>query len=214
VTGGRPLVVAHRGNRPRDAAAAARTGADLVEVDVHMRWGAVEVRHARRWGPVLWDRESLRLARGPSVALGAVVSALGSTPPLLDLKGGSAALAPAALAAARGAGAREVAVSSRRWDLVDAVAGEPGVHAVHSAAGRRELARLRRRLAGRSATLCLRRDLLSERLVRSLGDEGAAVWTWPVEGLDDARRLAGWGVAGLVCDDQGLVEALVVGSGI
>jgi glycerophosphoryl diester phosphodiesterase len=206
---GRPLVVAHRGNTPAEAAASARTGADLVEIDVHLRGDALEVRHARRWGPVLWDRESVRLARGPSVALAAVVAALGPTPPLLDLKGGPPALAPAAVAAARAAGAREVAVSSRRWELVDAVAGEPGVRAVHSAAGRRELGRLRRRLGGRAATLCLRRDLLSEALVRRLRDEGAVVWTWPVEDPDDARRLAGWGVAGLVCDDQGLVEALV-----
>ena len=62
---GRALLVAHRaGNDPRSARAAAQAGADLVEADVHLRRGRLELRHPRRIGPVLWDREGVALVRG------------------------------------------------------------------------------------------------------------------------------------------------------
>lgn len=211
----RPLVVAHRaGNRPDDARAAARAGADLVEIDLHMRRGRLEVRHPRRLGPVLWDRERVALARGPAQAPEPVLAALGpAVEPMLDLKGGPRRLATRALEAARAAiRDRPVTISSRRWDLLDEVAGRAGVRALRSAAGRRELAALRR--LGRDdgvAGVCVRRDLLTAAMVAALREECGAVLTWPVADLADARLLASWGVSGLVCDDLGLVAALASG---
>ena len=66
---GRVSGAAPRGAPDRDArtaaAAAHAAGADLLEIDVHLRRGALEVRHPRRHGPVLWDREGVRARPGP-----------------------------------------------------------------------------------------------------------------------------------------------------
>jgi glycerophosphoryl diester phosphodiesterase len=138
----RPLLIAHRaGNAPGPAAAAAAAGADLVEADVHMLGGRLELRHPRRLGPLLWDREGAALARGAPQALEPVLAALGpQAEPMLDLKGGPPGLAEAALDVVRGAlGDRPVTISSRRWGLLDRLEGAPGARLVRSAASRREV---------------------------------------------------------------------------
>jgi glycerophosphoryl diester phosphodiesterase len=57
--GGRPLAIAHRaGNDPKRLLAAESVGIDLIEVDVWLYRGRVEVRHKKTLGPYLyWERE-------------------------------------------------------------------------------------------------------------------------------------------------------------
>lgn len=206
-----PLVIAHRaGNRASGVASAVGAGADLVEIDVHLRRGALEVRHLRRLGPVAWDRSGLRWAGLTTVLLEEVLDALpAGAEPMLDLKQGDPALAPAALAACRARGVGRVTIASRRWALVDAVASEEDVRPVHSAAGRRELDRLLARTGpGRPRTVCARRDLLTRESVARILDVASAVFTWPVDDAGDAAVLQGWGVGGLICDDLAVVRAL------
>lgn len=213
----RPLLVAHRaGNDPALVAPAVAAGADLVEIDVHLWRGTLQVRHPRRFGPVLWDRDAgLRRVRRRLPTLDAVLAALPpGAEPMLDLKQGPRGLAEAALDACRRRGLPAVTVASRRWHLVDALAGEPGVRRVHSAAGSRELARLLARPGElRPRFVCARRDLLTAQSVRRIRDAAGAVMTWPVADAADAARLAGWGVEGLICDDIALVAALSRGAG-
>lgn len=206
---GRPLLVAHRaGNRPDDVAPALAAGADRVEIDVHARRGALEVRHPRRAGPVVWDRSGVRLVRGRGVLLDEVLERLPEgSEPMLDLKQGPAGLPRMALAACRRRGVERVTIASRRWDLVDAVAGEDGVRPVHSAAGAAELQRLLRR-ARPPRIVCARRDLVSEASARAILGVAEALMTWDVADPDDAARVVGWGVSGLICDDLGLVRRL------
>lgn len=209
---GGPLVVAHRaGNGVEGIAPAVAAGADLVEIDVHLYRGTLEVRHPRRLGPVLWDRSGVRLAPRRPLRLEEVLEALpDGAHPMLDLKQGDPRLARAALAATRARGLTRVTVASRRWALVDGVADEPGVRPVHSAAGARELARLLARTgAGRPRTVCARRDLLSRDAVARILDVAPAVFTWPVDDASDAAILTGWGVSGLICDDLRVVQDLV-----
>ena len=210
---GRPLLVAHRaGNDPGRARAAADAGADLVEIDVHMRRGRLELRHPRRLGPVLWDRERLALARGPSQALEPVLAALGPrAEPMLDLKGGPPRLAEATLAAARHAlGDRRVTISSRRWELLERLRGAPGVRLLRSAASPRELARLLRLAAeGRLGDgACVRADLLAPAAITSLRAATPLLMTWPVGDAQEAGRLSRAGVSALVVDDLALLARL------
>ena len=93
-----------------------------------MRRGRLELRHPRRRGPLLWDREG---------GLGAGARARrrswrrcsprwGPAEPMLDLKGGPPRLAEAALGAARAAlGDRPLTISTRRWGLLERLAGAP-----------------------------------------------------------------------------------------
>ncbi len=210
---GGPLVVAHRaGNTVAGVGPAVAAGADLVEIDVHLWRGRLEVRHPRRFGPFLWDRAGVGLAPPRPLLLEDVLEALpAGARPMLDLKqGDDPALARAALAACRARGTGPVTIASRRWSLVDAVAGEDDVEPVHSAAGGRELARLlARRGASRPRTVCARRDLLSEGAVERILEVAGALLTWPVDDVGDASALAGWGVGGLICDDLRVVQDLV-----
>ena len=171
--------------------------------------GALEVRHPRRHGPVLWDREGVRRARGPSATLGPLLAALpAGAEPMIDLKGGAAGLAREALAAARAAGVPRVTLTSRRWRLLDGVAGQDGVRLAYSAAGRRELARLLGRALPDGAAACVRSDLLDADAVAALRRRHPLVMTWDVADRAHAERLVALGVGGLVLDDPALLAAL------
>ncbi len=213
---GRPLVVAHRaGNDPATARAAAEAGADLVEADVHMRRGRLELRHPRRLGPVLWDREGVALARGAPQEPGAALAALGPrAEPLLDLKGGPPRMAEAALAAVRAAlGQRPVTIASRRWALLDRLAAAPGLRLVRSAASAREVRGLMAlAAAGRLGDgACVRADLLAPDVAATLGRAAPFLGTWPVADAAEAERLAGLGATALIVDDLALVARLAAG---
>jgi glycerophosphoryl diester phosphodiesterase len=209
----RPLVVAHRaGNDPASARAAAEAGADLVEADLHMRGGRLELRHPRRLGPVLWDREGIALARGAARDPGPVLAALGPrAEPLLDLKGGPPRLAEAALAAVRAVlGERPVTIASRRWRLLDRLAGAPGVRRLRSAASPREVrALLALAAAGRLGDgACVRADLLAPEVADALRLAAPFLGTWPVADATEAERLAGLGATALIVEDLALVARL------
>jgi hypothetical protein len=213
---GPPLLVAHRaGNDPASARAAAEAGADLVEADVHMRRGRLELRHPRRIGPLLWDREGLALARGAPREPGPALAALGPRPePLLDLKGGPPRLAEAALAAARAAlGERPVTIATRRWALLDRLEGAAGVRRVRSAASPREVrALLALAAAGRLGDgACVRADLLTPEVAGALAGSAPFLGTWPVAGAAQAERLAGLGATALILDDLALLARLAAG---
>ena len=213
---GRPLLVAHRaGNDPGAARAASAAGADLVEADVHLRRGRLELRHPRRLGPLLWDREGVALARTAPPDAAEALAALGPrSEPMLDLKSGPPRLAEAALAAAREAlGGRPVTVSSRRWGLLERLAGEPGVRLLRSAASPREVALLLRLAeAGRLGDgACVRADLLEPGAAARLGAAAPFLGVWPVAGLAQARSLAREGAIALIVDDLALLARLAAG---
>lgn len=210
----RVLLVAHRVETPEGAARAAAAGADLLEIDVHLRAGELEVRHPRRHGPVLWDREGVRRARGPSPALGPLLAGLpAGAEPMIDLKGGPPALARAALGAARDAGVARLTMTSRRWGLLDGLEREAGVRLAYSAAGPRELGRLRARALPEGAAACVRRDLLDADVMSALRARHPLVLSWGVAERSDAERLVAMGVGGLVLDDLALLAALAAGRG-
>lgn len=208
----RPLVVAHRaGNDPACARAACRAGADLVEMDVHLRRGRLEVRHQHRAGPLLWDSEGIGVALRRHGGLEAALEALeGRAEPMIDLKDGPPRLAEAVLATTRRVlGPAPVTISARRPALLEPLRGAPGVRLMRSAASPRQVETLRRLAAeGGAPGLCVRRDRLTPALVAELRRGTEIVMTWPVDDAEDAARLAGWGVNGLICDDLELVAAL------
>jgi glycerophosphoryl diester phosphodiesterase len=207
------LVLAHRaGNDLACLRAAEDAGADVIEADVHLAGGRLEVRHLKGAGPLplLWDRSpwQVRARRGPCLRLDEVLAAARpDTQLLLDLKGIDLRLGRLVSESIErhDAGSR-VAVCSRFWPLVERVQA-PGVRRVYSAGNRIQLARLRPRLRRVAPDgVSVRRSLLEAPLVRELRERVACVMTWPVAGPTDAERLRGWGVNGLICDDLALVR--------
>jgi len=209
----RAIVVAHRaGNDPATLAAAA-AHADVIEADVHLFRGRLEVRHAKTLGPipVLWERWYLLDRDTPRICLEAVLEAAAPGVRLmLDLKGFDPRLPQRVLRATESrlpeAG---LVVSSRAWRLVDRMRGAPGVRTLHSVGNRRELrALLRRYPPGALEGVSIHRRLLEPGVVSALRARAPQLWSWPVDDLATARALAEWGVTGFISDAPDRLQAL------
>ncbi|MFN0028751.1 MAG: glycerophosphodiester phosphodiesterase [Acidimicrobiales bacterium] len=195
------LRIAHRwGNEPKSVDAALAAGADLIEADIHLFRGRLEVRHLKTVGPVplFWDRWELR---GPSTPIASLEDLLEITdaPLLLDLKGASSALT-ARLAAMVG-GRADIWVCSRRWAHIERLGEVDHLVGVPSAGSRRQLQRLLRRYGpGSLGAVSVKADLLSPAMVEALRVRAQHVFTWRVNDVELARVLVSWGVTGLISD--------------
>lgn len=208
----RPLVVAHRAaNDPVRIRAAIDAGADMVEADVWLDRGRVEVRHTKTMGPVplLWDRWSLAPGWMPRLLLSDLLAALPDDAGLmLDLKGHDPLLAPAivdALTSSRYGG--PVAACTRVWPLLAPLAAHDDIALLYSAGNPRELRRLLEHGTPTSAAgVSVHRRLLDEPIVAALQRVAPLVATWPVN--DNARldALLDWGVTGVTTDELSIVR--------
>jgi glycerophosphoryl diester phosphodiesterase len=199
-----PFLIAHRaGNDLGRLRAARELGVPLIEADLHLFAGRIEVRHLKTLGPVpiLWDRWALASPWAPRLLLADLLRAAGPAPLMLDLKGHDLRLSEgviAALAEHRPAGVRTI-VCSQSWKLLEPFESLPRVHVVHSIGSDRQLARLRGRFAARRLDgISIHRKLLDAATVRELRERAALVMSWPVVTADEAELLAGWGVQGLI----------------
>lgn len=189
-----------------------RLGIAVVEADLHLYAGRIEVRHLKTLGPVpvLWDRWTLAPPWTPRLRLDRVLTAMRpGTELMLDLKGRDPRL-PALVAAALAehAPGAPVTVCARHWPLLDQLPGVQAVRPVHSVGARRQLEGLRRRFGGRRLDgVSIHRKLLDARTVDDLRRRADVVMTWPVLTREDVRELIGWGVQGLITEFPELVAA-------
>lgn len=197
------LVIAHRAANSREALSRAGI-ADVVEADIHLFHGRLELRHAKTLWPssVLWERWYL-LERGTPRPLLAEI--LPFVPPgvhlMLDLKGPDPRLAAAVLAATSAFRAeRGLIVSGRVWRTIDRMKGAAGVRTLHSAGSERELRALLRRPPGTLEGVAIHRRLLTPAVVAALRERVPTVWSWPVDDPATAAALATWGVTGFISD--------------
>jgi glycerophosphoryl diester phosphodiesterase len=216
--GHQPFLVAHRaGNRLVDLRAAERLRPALVEADVRLYRGRLEVRHLKTLGPlpILWDRWQLVAPWRARLQLRELLEATSpETELVLDLKGRSPRLATRVLAAIEPhLGSRRFIICARRWSMLDAFTGRP-VRRVHSVGSARQLRRLLARFAGdRLDGVSIHERLLDAESVSSLRAVAEIVMTWPVNRPERARELIGLGVHGLITDDaDGIARAGVLGA--
>lgn len=209
----KPLVIAHRGasgieleNSLAAFRAAARLGADAVELDVHATAdGELVVHHdpsvsgVSIAGARARDLVALRLANGePIPTLAQALDVLGKLQVFVEVKG----LDP-------------------RWDghLLDTLGRgpNPAGYAVHSFAVQivRRLAEKRPTLprgilsdvatrspeqtlhGAKAQTLWQERSTLDEPLIRDVHGLSATIVAWTVDDPSDMQRLVGWGVDGI-----------------
>jgi glycerophosphoryl diester phosphodiesterase len=197
------FVVAHRaGNDLARLREAEQLGVPVVEADVRLWHGRLEVRHLKTLGPlpILWDRWRLANPFARRLQLQEVFDAAGpDTEILLDLKGRDRRLAERVLALLPGAPRVTVCARSRR--LLEPFGDRPGVRLFQSVGTRRQLRALLRRndrivLDG----IAIHERLLDERVVAELRRRSATVLSWPVNTTQRARELAALGVQGLISD--------------
>ncbi|GAA4684450.1 glycerophosphodiester phosphodiesterase [Phytohabitans rumicis] len=190
------LAIAHRaGNDVTGLRAALDAGVDLVEADIHLFRGALEVRHLKTLGPqLLWDKWELARRRDTTLpVLGEILTAAdGDARLMLDLKGPAAALAPKVAALLREVAPRApITVCTKHWRMLDSF--EDPVRRVLSASNRLSLRRLRARLRRQPEYgVSVRRELLTPAVVAELRESVQTVMVWPVdtpEALAHARSL-------------------------
>lgn len=219
----RPITVAHRsGNTDRWLRAALDAGVDLIECDVWLHRGRIEVRHARalgplpllldRWVPIPWFRRRhlRRMLRelGPDALV------------LYDLKGTSAEL-PVRLLEALAEERPDVPayVCGRNWPVLERIAAlqhdpaDPALVLVHSVGTVEELAALEQRLAASDGAptvrgISIRASLLTPEVVARLRPQLALILVWTVNELDVASRLLALGVDGIISDRISLLLEL------
>lgn len=188
-----------------DLRAAQRLGTILVEADVRLYRGGLEIRHLKTAGPipVLWDRWEVRARRSPRLGL---VELLRATAPetelMLDLKGPRVRLAQLVLREIEPyLGERPLTVCARWWKLLEPFAGTP-VRCVHSVGSGRQLREVLRRHAGRRLEgVSLHERLVDRETIVALREIADVVMTWPVNTPERARTLLRLGVDGLITDD-------------
>jgi glycerophosphoryl diester phosphodiesterase len=210
---GAPLLIAHRaGNDPERLRAAESVGADVIEADLHLRRGRLELRHLKTAGPLplYWDRWALAPPWRRFDDLGDLLArAQPETALMLDLKGSDPAVARlTSEALSRAARAADVYVSARDWPLLDDI--DPALaRRIGSAARPPQLEQLVRHAAARSldgASLHLR--LLDEGRLRALRPHAPLLMSWPVNQRREAERAMAVGVTGLISDSLPLLAEL------
>jgi hypothetical protein len=206
-----PFLVAHRaGNRLVDLRAAERIDCALVEADVRLYRGRLEVRHLKTLGPlpILWDRWRLEAPWRPRMRLEELLEATSDdTELMLDLKGRDRRLGRRVTTAIEPyLGHRHFTVCARSWRLLDPFADLP-VRPVHSVGNARQLRRLLQRFAGqRLDGVSIHERLLDAQSTASLRRIADVVMTWPVNRPERARELLGLGVHGLITDDAAAIR--------
>jgi glycerophosphoryl diester phosphodiesterase len=208
-----PFVVAHRaGNDLARLRAAEALGISLVEADVHLFRGRVEVRHLKTIGPlpILWDRWRLANPFAPRLLLYDLLAAVSpDTELMIDLKGRDERLCRHVLDALAATPPRRTTVCSRSWSLLEPFRGRPRIRVVHSVGSARQLRMLLRRYPMQSLQgVSIHERLLDGTTVQELRRRAALVVTWPVNTLQRARDLAAWGVDGMISDRPELTVEL------
>ncbi len=210
---GRPVAIAHRaGNDLARLEHATSIGADLAELDVWLRRGRVEVRHAKAVGPLPLLRERWRLSPGwgPRLELDAVIEAAGPDVQLMvDLKSETLALSESVAAAFDRRPGATYAVTTREWWLLEPFEGRDGVCLIPSAAWPHELAELLPHLGDRFHALSMHITLVEPALMSELAGRGVSTFVWPVNTTAELERVLGAGAAGVNSDNLDLLAQVI-----
>jgi glycerophosphoryl diester phosphodiesterase len=143
------MAIAHRAGNDLDTLRAVEDlGVDLVEADVRLFRGRLEVRHLKSVGPIplLWDRWKIANPFAPRLTLEELLDHAGEeTELMLDLKGRNPRISRRVVAVLRGRATGSVTICARHWPFLAAFADVPRARVIYSVGSRRQLAHLLRR---------------------------------------------------------------------
>ena len=214
------MTIAHRAGNDRAALEQALSaGVDLVEADLRWDGGRIVTRHDRRipFLPLYLDHWYLRLDRSPQLTLDELLEQVkGRARPYLDLKVPVRPFASALLEGLRRHNAlKEAEVSTGHWgQLAELRRAEPELRLVRTVGSRQHVAALFALPPDDPlrAGVVIDRDLLDEELTGRLRSLSPTLYVWGIDDLEDARRVIGWGVTGIIADSLDLLRTLTSGS--
>ncbi len=201
-----PLIIAHRAGNDPSAVEAALRVADVIECDVHLHRGRVEVRHEKVIRPTsrLWERWYL-LPAGTSVSsIDEILAAVPPTVPLmLDLKCFTRRAARRIRRAVPED--RPLLVSSRSWWVLPVFGDRPGALMLRSCGNRLQLRAVTMVPGlGDRVGVVVHNRLLDASAIGVIRAKTPQLFSWAVETIERGRQLAADGVTGLIVDDLGL----------
>lgn len=193
-------LVAHRAANLAADVLAGLAAADIVELDVHLHRGRLEVRHAKVLWPTsrLWER--WHWVCDPPEALDAILAAAPVDAHLwFDLKGFTPRLARRVLRAIEG---RSVAtISCRSWWVLRPARRRAGVRTARSVGARWQLLVATRRSAPSPDGHVLADRFANPATVAALRRRHPFVAVWGVTDLERLDELERMGVAAVIADD-------------
>lgn len=211
-----PLAIAHRsGNHLERLQPAVAAGADLIEADIWLHRGNLEVRHLKTLGPIpiLWDRWRLVSTRTSRLHLEDLLDVWPNGAELMvDIKGNEKAFPDALMKVLEEhLAGRPVTFSGRRWDLLDALKGYPKARYFPSCGSQREVVELLGSWRDFYDAAVLRASIVTPENVEAVRDAGGPVITWPINTIEALDRVVGAGAVGVICDDLEIIRHLAAG---
>jgi hypothetical protein len=211
------VAVAHKGgNHLTTLGAAEAVGVDIVEADIWLHRGRLELRHGTTLGriPVLIDDWRPSPGWRPRLELPMLLGAADErTHFMFDLKGSAPGLPDALMSTMRAlAPGRPYAVCGQNWDLLDPFLDEPTARVIHSIGNTAHLRDIRARVRGiaEPAVSADFRVLTAER-VAYLREFIALVIGWIINLPEHVRLALNWGVNGITSDNFDVLRALRAG---
>jgi len=190
--------------------AALDAGVDMVEVDVHLFWSRLEVRHAKSVGPLplLFDRGEPWRWKPVYPELHEVVSTIGPTGVLhIDLKGWRPLLAKRVATVA--AGQDRYVVSARCWWLLRPFTSMDHVQTMHSIGSPWQLRWFHRRYRDRAVdAVGVNASMADAATVTALRERARTVYSWNVTSVEQALALHAIGVDVVIVDSLEIASAI------
>lgn len=209
-----PFASAHRaGNNKQAALQAVEAGADLIETDIWLHKGRLELRHKQTLGPIpiLWEKWSIEPGWKPRYYLRDLLHDVPDDVLIfLDFKGEEMGLGPAVLEELnRTAPGRTIATCGRNYPQLQTIDGAPNIITFYSVGDESEWP-IAQELIRNSATpaLSIRADLATPERIAWMNNLGGPVVCWGVDDPDQAQQLRALGVDGFTTDNDDLIKLL------
>jgi glycerophosphoryl diester phosphodiesterase len=210
----KPFASAHRaGNDRKKALLAIEAGADLLETDIWLHKGRLELRHKQTLGPipVLWERWSIAPGWTPRYTLPELLNdAPDDILLFLDFKGDEMDLGPEVLKELqRSSPNRVVAICGRNYPQLQTIADAPNILCFYSVGDEKEWPVAQELVAASDyPALSIKASLATpERMDWMNGVRGTVV-CWNVKSEQQMRELWELGVDGFTTDDPALINRI------
>jgi len=201
----RPFVIAHRAANDLRALRHFQGLVDMVEGDVWLHGGRLEMSHARPW-PVRVERWKVTPPWRPRIHLPDVLAALSPEKGLmLDLKGHDLRLS-SAVSEVLAEESRPLIVSAGDWRLLRLLPAQLKALRAYTVEDARGLGALEELSPDGDVGVSVRLQLLDGALVSRLHERGWPVIAWPVISEAELGRLLAWGVDGIVSKEPSVLK--------
>lgn len=207
----KPFASAHRaGNNRREALKAIEAGADLLETDIWLHKGRLELRHKETLGPIpiLWEKWAI----APGWTRRYLLRDLLKDAPedillFLDFKGNNPDLGPEVLKELqRYAPERTVAICGRNYPLLQTIAEEPNILCFYSVGSEEEWPVAQELIAANSyPALSIEESLATPERMEWINSLGGVVVCWNVQTAERMQELRALGVDGFTTDSPELL---------